>query len=209
MNKCVRFVLSISISLILPLGCAPMTEDDEFYVEETHKITNNFINEMRREFNLFCIGTGGNLNKGVQEVDVSFIIYRKLNIEQARELEVKATERLLELFNTETKIRPYLAEYPFTVNRATVSIGTQTTADRWPTDGSVVHVFTAKNKIFYSAAELYTYTTTPFIDSETGIPADFVPEEVVKTRLVDLYEEPYEEALKIVNQKSNSTETKH
>ena len=109
----------------------------------------------------------------VEEVSLSFIAYQRATIEQARKLEVEVTEKLLKRVNEHEKIRPFLREYPFKAGRIKIMIAFEKSENTYYTDGSVVLVFQARNKLFYDQANK---------DEE----------------LVDLYEEPYEEAYRIV-----------
>jgi hypothetical protein len=89
----------------------------------------------------------------VEEISVKFVAYRKATIEEARALEVAMTEKLLKKINENEKIRPYLREYPFKPNRAHVSISFRKHDYSPNTDGSVAHIFQARNLIFYSGAD--------------------------------------------------------
>ena len=140
----------------------------EAYVDE---IVRAFAMEMRHNFGLLWIGDGGRMSDDVEEVEVIFHARRKTSIEEARELEVRATERLVEMINAHEKIRPFLREYPFTANRADVSISFVKRDHTAYTDGTVAFVYQARNKIFYRKKDTKT------------------------NQLLLLLEEPYEEAL--------------
>ncbi|MEI6241849.1 MAG: hypothetical protein WCP39_00395 [Chlamydiota bacterium] len=149
------------------------TVDYEVFVNQ---IIQSFAKEMEKDFELVCIGNGGKMPHDVEEISVKFIAYRRATIEQARELEVNATETFLRMINAHEKIRPFLREYPFKVNRAEVSIAFRKNDNSAYDDSSVVHVFQVKNRIFYYAEE-----------PNSG------------TRRI-LLEESYEEAVKIVKE---------
>jgi len=150
------------------------------YLQYVSEITRAFAEEMERDLDLVCIGGGGSMPRDVQEISVKFIAYQRASINQARELEVEATQRLMELINGHEKIRPYLREYPFKAHRAEVAISFNKPNNSRYTDGSVTHVFQVKNKIFY------------FREDGHSVMA------------IDLGEEPYEEAVKIVQAKKDS-----
>ncbi len=151
--------------------------DYEVYVNQ---IVLSFAKEMAKEFGLVCIGEGGRMPHDVEEIAVKFIAYRKASINEARELEIIATERLLKIINNNEKIRPFLREYPFKANRAEVSISFNKPNNTSYTDGSVARVTQINNKIYYRG--------------EDGRSELFY----------SLGEEPYEEALKIVQNKGKS-----
>ncbi len=156
------------------------SEDDSTpYIKYAKEIMNPFIEECEKKYHLDCIGTGGRFAQNVSEIEISFIAYRKGTIEEARTLEVTMTEKILAQINTHEKIRPFLNTYPFDVKDIKISIAFQKKDNSCYTDGSVVYVSHIKNKLFYDKE-----------DPKTG-------------KLVDIMEEPYEEALKIVNKSSS------
>lgn len=187
------------LCLFLVWGGSVISKELSSKEREINFIIYNFAEEMCKKYQLYCVGEGGNLNDGIHNIDVIFKAYRRLSLDEARMLEVNVIERLLELINHNEKIRPYLSEYPFTVSRVMVSISVEMPNGDRPIDGSIAYIFTAKNKIFFDAAKLETYTTQPPIDaSGKGLGFKFVPQTITEAVLVPLYEEPYEEALRIV-----------
>lgn len=149
----------------------------EPYVDE---IVKSFSQEMKKEFNLICIGDGGSMPRDVETIKVSLVAYRRASIEEARELEVKSTQRLVQLINNHEKIRTYLREYPFTPKRAEVAISFQKKDDSDYTDGSVSYVSQIDNKIYYRRTDPKT------------------------EKLVRIAEETFDEALKLVKGNSGS-----
>ncbi len=149
------------------------------YIQYTKEITLPFIQECENKYQLDCIGTGGKFAKNVSEISLHFIAYRKGTIEEARNVEIKMIETLLEHINHQEKIRPFLDQYPFKPENLDIAISFRKNDDSCYSDGSVVLVFLARDKIFYRAE-----------DSKTG-------------KRFDLHEESYADALKIVNGKSS------
>lgn len=148
------------------------------YVQYVHEIINEFRTEMANDYNLICIGRGGQMPYDVEIIDVEFHAPRRATIEEARELEVKATQRLLSKINQHAKIRPFLREYPFTSSRVEISI---TFVDQhghwWPPRESVAFVFQAKNNFYYF---------------EKDLSADY--------DIKEIHSESYDEAEKLVKQ---------
>ncbi|MEI6241850.1 MAG: hypothetical protein WCP39_00400 [Chlamydiota bacterium] len=154
-----------------------MTErESPIYLQYANEIIRVFVNEIEKEYGFTCIGSGGGMAHDVEEISVKFMAYQRASIEQAREYEVNAIQKLLKIINSHDKIRPFLREYPFKANMLRVSISFGKKDNSPLTDGSVVFVFQARDKIYYNKAE-------PVTES-----------------LLDLYEEPYEEAVKIVKE---------
>lgn len=173
MGKVVSLICVINLALF---GCKVdkkynQNEDYEIYVNQ---IINSFANDMKKEYNITCCGSGGKMPYDVEEIAIKFEAHHRASIEEARKLEVRVTEKFIQAINAHEKIRPFLREYPFKANRAEVAISFKRPDNKLYKDGSVAYVFQVKNTIFYNA------------DKEDA------PE------LIDLMEEPYEEALKIV-----------
>lgn len=152
--------------------------DYEDYVVE---IEAEFAKQME-EWNLFCKGTGGSMSNKIKIISLDLVAHHPSTIEEARALIVLATEKLRQCINAHNKIRPYLREYPFPHGRIELSIGFHYPLNYPRAEGSVSRVFhvgslattSSRNHLIYRAYD-------PF-----------------QERFVDLYEEPYQEALKIV-----------
>jgi len=188
MNNLVKILLALVlvvlfINLKIKSNKQEKTEDDyEVYVNQ---IVNTFANEMKEKYGLRCCGSGGSMPYNVEKISVVFTIKQKPTLDEARIIQVNAVERLIELVNNHEKIRPYLAEYPFTYNRADVSISFKNKNWLRYTDGTVTYVFMARNKIFFDSAEKITRKRLSGEIYETD-------------KLTNLLEEPYELALEKV-----------
>ena len=113
-----------------------------------HEIVDTFEKEMKEQFGLLCTGQGGSMPYDIQSIGVNFVIHRQSSIEEARELEIKATERFVEMFNSHEMIRPYLRDYPWDYNRAEVTIAfRKENGNDYPEGVSLI--FLAKEKLLY------------------------------------------------------------
>jgi len=196
-----------SMLLFLSTGIYTMQADEPpMYRKYVHEIVHSFAQEMEQEFNLRCIGSGGQMPYNVEEIEVHFVGHQQPSIEEAREIEVKGLHKLLNHINNHEAIRPYLKEYPFTIDRVDVSLSFTSTKGVWRTDGSVASVFFAKHKIFYDAAEVKIIH--PIIP-ENFPKNEIIPESAKKDRktqtLVPLMEETYEDAVKALEKKGPKT----
>ena len=111
----------------------------------------------------------------VQEICLKFVAYQHATVEQARDLEVKITAKFVEIINAHEKIRPFLREYPFPPRRAEVTISFYDKNNCYYVDGGVDLTYQVNNRIYYRAKNpdnLYLF--------------------------ISLGDEPYEEALKII-----------
>ena len=169
-------------------------EDYEVYADE---IVRSFAKDMKKEYGLQCIGSGGSMPHDVAEIGVMFTIQKKVtSLEEARELEVAAIQKLLNHINNHQKIRPFLREYPFKYDRVSVSISFTNENNQRYTDGSIVYMYQARNKIFYKKAKEYIDKGYQITHPRTN-EVYTVPDREA-TRLIDYYDEPYDEALKKV-----------
>ncbi len=152
-------------------------DDDPPYVNYAKEIMHPFIAECEKKYDLECIGTGGRFAYTVAGINISFVAYRKGTTEEARTLEVKMIETLLSRINADEKVRPFLSEYPFKSKDLHISIAFQKKDGTYYGGESIVYVSHIKNKLFYDIEDPKT------------------------KKLVDILEEPYEDALKIVQRK--------
>ncbi len=164
------FLLSFSI-------WAATVDSGEEYEKYVNEIVQEFRTEMARDYNLICIGGGGRMPYDVEEIKVEFHAQTQATLEEARELEIKVTQRFLDKINQHTKIRPFLREHPFKPFRAEVSITfVNEQGHWWPPNESIAFVFQVKNKIHYFKNDL------------------------LKECAIKIHTEPYDEAEKLVDQ---------
>jgi hypothetical protein len=147
------------------------------YTRYVAEITRFFSKQVEKDFDIECVGNGGRMPHDVEEISVKFVAYRSATVEEARELEVDLTERFIQVINAHEKIKPFLRESPFPSSRAHVTISFRDPRKkRTPSvDDDVELVFQARNRIFYQAKN----PDNPYLGK-------------------DIKNEPYEEALKIV-----------
>lgn len=170
-----RAKFSILLFLVIFMGNAmTASSNSPSCLKTVDEITQTVAKEIERELKIIYIGEGGHIPQKIEAISLSFMAYRKPTLEEARDLEVKASEKLLSAINSNENIRSHLVEYPFTPNRATVSISFQKKDNTHYSDGSVALVHQVNNTIFYKRE-----------DPLTG-------------RLQTIVKERYEEALKIV-----------
>jgi hypothetical protein len=126
-------------------------KDNPPYIEHVVAIFRDAASQIEKELSLECIGSGGAMPRDVERIDLDFIAYQRATVEQARELEVEATEKLVKIINAHEKIRPFLRESPFPASRTGVSISFCKKNNCRYMDGSVAYVFQAKNIVYYDA----------------------------------------------------------
>ena len=148
----VRFLLFIS--LLFSRG-ALMSEEKNFTEEEyalmsryVHEIVDTFEKEMKERFGLSCTSQGGSMPYDIQSIGIGFASYQQATIEEARELEIRATERFVEMVNAHEAIRPYLRDFPWNHNRTEITISFRQKNGTYYPQG-VRFIFQAKEQVFY------------------------------------------------------------
>ena len=174
-----RISLFATVILMVFVGSKVNGKEDESpaYTQYVAEITRSFAKQIEKEFDVECIGSGGRMPYDVEEISVKLAVYRNATVEEARELEIKATERLIQVINAHEKIKPFLREFPFPSSRAHVTISFRNPKKTFilSSQDDVDLVFQAKNRIYYQAKD----PNNPYLGK-------------------DIKDEPYEEALKIV-----------
>ncbi len=115
------------------------------------RIRSKFKAEMKKKYDLICHGGGGQAHERLESIAIYFATLRRASVEEARELIVKATDRLLELINGNEHLRPYLHAYPFTPDDLDISIDFFFDPDHFYADGSVISISQYDNKLIYDA----------------------------------------------------------
>lgn len=144
--------LALIISTIFIKQKVNATEyESPVYTQYVAEISSSFSNQMKKEFGIECIGSGGSMPYDVEEISIKFVAYQRTTIEEARALEVKVTERLVQMINAHEKIRPFLKEPPFPYYRTKVGISFYKRNNIPYLDGSVAYVSHVNSKIYYRA----------------------------------------------------------
>lgn len=152
--------------------------EDPIYCHYSHAITDKYCADMAKTYKLYYYGGGGEFLKRVDRINLSFNSIQSLNIAESRILIINCTEELLKRINADKDIKPYLSHYPFTETGTDLSISFYQENRERVSAKFVAMVFTANGNIYYSS---YNHN---------------------KKKLIDLHEESYQEALKIVNSAS-------
>lgn len=144
------------------------------HVKAAHRLMNSFDKKMKTQgFRLSA--SGGAMMNDIQKIDLDYEICRYLDVSEARLLFVKHAEALLSQINNDSNIRPYLHNYPFTSKNIFLTFSfCKTNGDLVdPPYIAYVAMQTSKNKVRY------------LVNDEE------------KNKLKRVYEEPYDEALRI------------
>ncbi len=181
-------IIRVSLFIFLLFSSFPLgfsVEKTPEHVIYANEIVADFTKEMEEKYGLICIGNSGSMPDTVRSIGAEFQLFRRATTEEARLLEALAVERLCEMINNNTKIRPYLCEFPFPHSRADVAISFYSPSGNRLSDGNISFVFQAQGKLFYC-------TKDPFIN-----------------KLVDKFDESFEEAKKFVKASPNVNPITH
>lgn len=178
MGKISKFLTFIAIALCWFMNLYP-NQKEPIYIQYVDQIIDSFVKEIHKEYGLVCISTGGQLSQCVDTVSIGFTAYQAATVEEARRLEVILTEKLIKKINTHKNIRPYLGEYPFPSWRVEISVSFYTKSGSYY-ENSISFIYHVRKKIFYNIENPRTEKFHVF------------------------YEEPYEEALKIVQKEEKA-----
>lgn len=157
---------------------------DPPHVKAAQKIMNSFTKKMKKE-GLILVGSGGSMMGDIQEINLDYETCQNVNVEQARMIFIKKTESLMYQINSDPEIRPYLHDYPFTSRNIFLEITFCKTDRDFVKPPNIAYVVLRTHK------DLVSYS---IYDDQTE-------------RLATVYEEPYEEALKIYNETISSRST--
>ena len=171
MDKLVKLFL---LSLFFYYGALLSSEPE--YIRYIDAISSRVADQIEKEFNIHCGVEGGSMPNNIALVRLGFTAQRRATLEEARIMHVRCTEMLIKAINADERIRPFLAEYPFPPSRIELSISFRGPSGSWDCDGTINFILEAHDTIS-------CFITDP-IDSI----------------ITSFYEEPYAEALKIVQQ---------
>lgn len=127
------------------------TEDEK----PLKNIIQMFIDEMESKYGLYCTGSGGRTREKIELISLTLATNRRASLEEAREIEVNAIERFLELLNSNEKIKPHLAKHPFLRTDLNISIMfvCKKTDDVFA-DGTICSVSNIHDNIYYRTQEI-------------------------------------------------------
>ena len=164
----------ITVFFALMCGCSQI-EDYEVLADG---VINQTTNQLEKEKDLFCVGTGGRMMGDIQLLRITFQYFHLVNLEESRELLVYAIQTFLKNSNENKKIRPYLHNYPFTTKNIEITIWILQPDGHYPPQGDIKCIYLEDGTLKY----------------ELVAPEKFTPRPV-------LHEETYEEALKVLAEK--------
>jgi hypothetical protein len=133
-----------------------------------------YIKEVRTEYGVYPDIIGGGFADRINEIEIGLVAHQNFDINNSRKLAIALSKKLLKKYNDNEKARPFLKNYPFNDKNITIYL-TFRNRNEYVDFDYVAFVLVADGKIYYNKRDK------------------------VKNRFVEIYEEPFEKALKIVN----------
>lgn len=90
--------------------------------EAVDEVFEQFVGEMEREYGFQCTAIGGDMDGQVDEIAVNFIAIQRATQDEARALIIATTKKLLNVIDNNEKLKPFLAESPFPIERLKIRI---------------------------------------------------------------------------------------
>lgn len=198
-----KFVLYATIQLLLCIPRIMSTERNTHYTVYANEVIDAFVREMKQDFGMDCMGSGGSMPYNIRDIDVMLSVCRVATIEEARFLGILGTRKLLKIINEHENIRPFLCKHPFTSKNVCLSISFFDSSNKYYLDGKVASISLLHGKVFYDKAEIHKVLDPGLICGKTG---KYLrqPKEVEDETLVTIFRETYEEAEAIVQKEKRS-----
>ena len=92
------------------------------YCKLSDKILFPYSRTLYKDYHLILEGHGGAMMIDIQKINAHYLAYERLNVNEARRLFVEVIEGLLCRYNQNMQIRPYLHNYPFTIENLNITI---------------------------------------------------------------------------------------
>ena len=177
MKKKKVFVLLIPLVIIISMFAFALPKHKSpVYCKYADSITDSYLRYLKKEHQIKCVGAGGGFLSNVEEIFLALSsIENNVNVDRARVHYINFTEELLMRVNKDEKIRPYLSHYPFSEKGISLTLSFIVSEEE-PQKGYVSYMTFVNGKIIYAHDDP---------DSK---------------KLEVFYEEPYEEALRIVRE---------
>lgn len=165
----------ILLGLLIHVSCNDMSDGEKALANFTKK----FNQEISKEYGLRLSGSGASFPIKLEYITLSFEADRCENIIGARQFAVEIAHKMIEKIQEDVNLQKYLSNTPATVKNIDLTIGFKEIKGNVGSLDSVM-VIGVRNKIVYNAHDKVT------------------------TKLVDIYEETFDEAERIVKQKNVS-----
>jgi hypothetical protein len=139
------------------------------YEEEVDGLLASFTEEIQKEYDLERWSMGGRLTNGIEEIGGKFKLYQAVSQEEARELIVEISDKLLKRINSNEKIRPYLKEYPFKSTDLKLRVCFEQNLSTPPPQVNMEMVALEEDKITYTQEIIHPEEEGKFFSSSESV----------------------------------------
>ena len=162
--------------LFLLTACSSFGYQEPPHIKRADMLAARSSRAYKAKNQLIQTSSGGGMCNGINTVSCSFVGDQQIGIEEGRRLFVEGVESLCAAFNNDQEIRPFLRNYPFVQKNIDLMLSFKDplTLQR-SSNPYLCLIFCERDTIFY---ETYDHEKKEFID---------------------YYQEPYEEAVRIVH----------
>jgi len=87
-----------------------------------NEISHSAAQKIKQKVDLYPFGSGGQISHGVEMLALSFKYYKPIEIEEGRELLIRAMNELISAVNEDERVHKYLNNFPFEERNVQVSI---------------------------------------------------------------------------------------
>ena len=115
-----RLLIILLIPLIVSMLLSSIAPYD--FREDALKMRSEYANKVAKEKKLSVSGSGQGYSDAVEELIISFDSKTLLTLPEARKLYVEIVEGFIQKVNSNKNIRPFLLEYPFTADNASIKL---------------------------------------------------------------------------------------
>ena len=145
-NVKLRLFIVFGLLMLTPVFAKDATPE---HIQCAYEIIQSVKPEIEQEFQLHCNGSGGSFPLQVFYINLSFVAERRATVDEARELVVRCTQKVIHAINAHERIRPHLVHDPLSPQGVEVSISFHGINGCYA-DGTVSHVFHSGTHVCFS-----------------------------------------------------------
>lgn len=120
------------------------------YEKESDKLVSEHIKFIKKNFKVYPAGVGGGMCGEINLISLHSDCYKIASVDDSREIFFDCVTDLLSRFNNCPKIRPYMHNYPFTLENLHIILAFRSPQGKRPSKDYVALVTVGQGKIFYS-----------------------------------------------------------
>lgn len=116
------FILLAIVTTVIACQHQRTQADKPVWIRMSNKISQKVIQQITKRYPVHLCSTGGSMMYGVKEICLGFATNEVLSEGDCRQRVIAMADLILEAYNSNEAIRPYLVDYPMTINNVTVSL---------------------------------------------------------------------------------------